>query len=91
MNYKLPIGVTVVGALIVVLIGVMGWYGIPKIIDNQISKQTRLEPESETFEKWADVPYPIYLSFRVFHVTNPDEVEQGEVPIFEEKGPYHYK
>lgn len=88
---KVLIGVTVLGALIVVLAGVLGWVVIPKVIDNKITDQTKLEPGSETWEKWQDIPYPIYLTFRVFHVSNPDEVEAGQTPKLIEKGPYVYR
>jgi len=53
-------------------------------------KNVRLIDGSETWGKWREAPIPIYLNFYIHHVTNPDEVELGGKPIFEEKGPYAY-
>lgn len=91
MQHKLPIGIAVSGILVVALAAILGWAVIPKVIDNKISDQTKLEDNSETFEKWQDIPYPIYLSFHIFHVSNADEVEAGKKPILVEKGPYAYR
>ncbi|ODM91070.1 Scavenger receptor class B member 1 [Orchesella cincta] len=88
---KLAIGVTVTGLVVILVAAIIGWIVVPNIIDDKIIEEVRLINGSETWDKWADIPFPVYLSFNIFHVTNPDEVEAGEKPIFEERGPYAYK
>ncbi|CAL8110768.1 unnamed protein product [Orchesella dallaii] len=88
---KIAIGITVTGAVVVLVAAIIGWVVVPNIIDDKIVEQVRLVNGSETWDKWSNIPYPVYLSFYVFNVTNPDEVEAGGKPVFEEKGPYAYK
>lgn len=45
---------------------------------------------TETWTNWVEAPIPIYLTFHIHHITNPDEVENGLKPAYEEKGPYVY-
>ncbi|ODM92785.1 Lysosome membrane protein 2 [Orchesella cincta] len=54
-------------------------------------ENVRLIDGSETWGKWKEAPIPIYLNFYIHHITNPDEVEHGLKPKFEEKGPYAYR
>ena len=43
------------------------------------------------FRFWKDVPVPLYVAFRFFHVENPLEITTyGEKPFLVEKGPYVY-
>lgn len=91
MHRAIPIGVGVLGGVIIILAGVLGWVVIPKVIDSKIKEETRLKIGGETLEKWADIPYPIYLVFYVHNVTNPDEVEAGFTPKLQEVGPYSFR
>lgn len=67
------------------------WVLFPGIIHSQVEQQIRLVEYSDTWNKWREAPIPIYLTFYVFHVTNPDEMETGIQAKFEEKGPYVYR
>ncbi|KAK0178850.1 hypothetical protein PV327_007697 [Microctonus hyperodae] len=40
------------------------------------------------YSVWKDID--IFFRVWMYHVTNPDEVMQGEFPVFEERGPYVY-
>ena len=56
-----------------------------------VFQQVKLTNGSETWEKWSDIPLPVYLSFYIFNVTNPLEVELGGKPRLQEVGPYVYR
>jgi len=87
----IPLIVTSVGVLIVIAITILGWVVVPNIIENQIEEEVQLKNGTDTWDKWSEIPIPIYLNFYTFDVTNPDEVEDGKYPIFKEKGPYAYR
>lgn len=83
--YPLP------GLLLTLFIVIFAWVLFPGIIHGEVEKQIRLVPGTDTWNKWREAPIPIYLEFYVYSVTNPDEVESGLLPKFEEKGPYSYR
>jgi len=55
-------------------------------------QEVRLIEGGETWDKWKEIPIPVYLNFYMLNVTNPDEFEAGTaIPVFVEKGPYSYR
>lgn len=51
-----------------------------------------IEKGSETFEKWKQLPIPVYYRYYFFNVSNPLEIERsGAKPIVNEIGPFTYK
>ncbi|XP_022913408.2 sensory neuron membrane protein 2-like [Onthophagus taurus] len=83
--------ITALSGFLVLIIGVLcTWYGFPKIIDHEISKQIALHPGTKAFEVWQKQPFPLLFKVYIFHVTNPDAVMIGEKPILKEMGPYIY-
>jgi len=91
MPQWIPIIITSLGLVIVVAISILGWVVVPNIINNQIEEEVQLKNGTDTWDKWSEIPIPIYLNFHTFDVTNPDEVEAGALPIFKENGPYAYR
>ncbi|CAL8138190.1 unnamed protein product [Orchesella dallaii] len=85
---KLPSVVLLIGFTILIASVIIGWLVVPKVIENKISQQVRIVNGSETFQRWQDVPLPIYVKFHLFNVTNPDDVIKGENPKLQEAGPY---
>ncbi|CAG7833577.1 unnamed protein product [Allacma fusca] len=88
---KLPVGLATTGLTFLVLAVLMGWVIVPKIIEDQIYKQVQLRNGTEVWDKWSDIPIPVYLKFYIFNVTNPLEVERGEKPRLQQVGPYSYR
>jgi len=88
---------TVVGMLGIVL----GGLSIPffkQLVNDRVSALMPLQsPENNATEPklsyrfWADIPQPMFMKFRFFHVDNPLEIiTLGEKPYLTEKGPYVY-
>lgn len=40
---------------------------------------------------WEDIPSTSQLRVYIFNLTNPDEFEDGEKPVFKEMGPYVFQ
>ncbi|XP_041816228.1 scavenger receptor class B member 1 isoform X2 [Chelmon rostratus] len=88
---KVAIGFMVAGALTVVF-GVVLLFVGPAIMNDQIIKNTVIDPKNEmTYTMWKDVPVPFFMSVYFFHVLNPKEILNGEKPMVEQRGPYVYR
>ncbi|XP_001357048.3 protein croquemort [Drosophila pseudoobscura] len=77
------------------LMGISGLLSViwgPSFMDTLIMKQLPLTPTSKTFEKWEELPIPVYLHMYLWNWTNAQEVQaNGVKPIFEQLGPYVYR
>ncbi|XP_006865422.1 PREDICTED: scavenger receptor class B member 1 [Chrysochloris asiatica] len=73
----------VLGAVMIVV--------VPSLIQQQVLKNVRINPNSLSFNMWKEIPVPFYLSVYFFHVVNPDEILKGEKPEVQERGPYVYR
>lgn len=88
---KVAVGFIVVGALTVFFGTVLTFVG-PIIIDDQIVKNTVIDPKNEmSYTMWKDVPVPFFMSVYFFHILNPKEILSGEKPMVEQRGPYVYR
>ncbi|CAD6234704.1 GSCOCG00002059001-RA-CDS [Cotesia congregata] len=57
-------------------------------IVTQLRESAELKEGRFGYEVWKDLN--IYFNVYLFHVTNPENVMEGESPILEERGPYVY-
>ncbi|CAL8137067.1 unnamed protein product [Orchesella dallaii] len=80
-----------VGITLTVLAVGIGWVIFPQLLQLKIKSQIRLEEGGDLFQRWVDIPVPIYMKVYFFNVTNPDDVKRGEKPILDEVGPYVYQ
>lgn len=88
---KVAVGFIVAGALAVFFGIVLAFVG-PIIIDDQIVKNTVIDPNNAmTYTMWKDVPVPFFMSVYFFNVLNPKEMLKGEKPMVEQRGPYVYR
>ncbi|XP_033502783.1 scavenger receptor class B member 1 isoform X3 [Epinephelus lanceolatus] len=88
---KVAIGFIVAGVLTVFFGTLLTFVG-PIIIDDQIVKNTVIDPKNKmSYTMWKDVPVPFYMSVYFFNVLNPKEILKGEKPMVEQKGPYVYR
>ncbi|XP_033502782.1 scavenger receptor class B member 1 isoform X2 [Epinephelus lanceolatus] len=88
---KVAIGCVVAGA-VTVLSGVILLCVGPAIMNDQITKNTVIDPKNKmSYTMWKDVPVPFYMSVYFFNVLNPKEILKGEKPMVEQKGPYVYR
>ncbi|XP_033845493.1 scavenger receptor class B member 1 isoform X2 [Periophthalmus magnuspinnatus] len=88
---KVAVGFIVAGGLAVFFGVVLSFVG-PLIIDDQIVKNTVIDPNNEmTYTMWKDIPVPFFMSVYFFNVLNPKEILKGEKPMLEQRGPYVYR
>lgn len=88
---KVAVGFIVAGVLGVFFGIVLAFVG-PLIIDDQIVKNTVIDPNNAmTYTMWKDVPVPFFMSVYFFNVLNPKEMLKGEKPMVEQRGPYVYR
>ncbi|XP_065290427.2 lysosome membrane protein 2-like [Dermacentor albipictus] len=76
---------------VVLLVGVLGYIYFPIITRGKVAQQLQLKNGSETLEKWSNVTVPIYMSFHLFNITNPEEFGAGERAVVKQAGPYVYR
>ncbi len=50
----------------------------------------RLIPGSALWETWKTIPFPVYIKFNLFNISNPEEFKNGAKAILNEMGPYTY-
>ncbi|CAN9504477.1 unnamed protein product [Ophioblennius macclurei] len=88
---KLTVGFMVAGVLAVIFGIVLTFVG-PLIIDDQIVKNTVIDPSNDmSYTMWKDLPVPFFMSVYFFNVLNPQEILLGEKPMLEQRGPYVYR
>lgn len=86
------ITLTVLGAVLLT-IGLVVEPVLDKIMASVINKEIILDsPSSQFYEIWQNSSkVPIYMTFYVFNVTNPDAVKKnGSKPHIEAVGPFNY-
>jgi lysosome membrane protein 2 len=87
----LPLILVGTGIGLVIVSVVFGFVVVPNIIDGKIKEEVRIVEGTETWDKWVEAPYPVYLRFFIFNFTNPTAIEDGEKPNLVEIGPYVYR
>ena len=43
------------------------------------------------YDKWLHPETPVYMTYYIFNVTNPESVSKGGIPNVQEFGPYTYR
>lgn len=76
---------------VVLLVGLLGHIYFPTIMRGKVAEQLQLKNGSETLEKWSNVKVPIYMSFHLFNITNPEQFAAGEKAVVKQAGPYVYR
>lgn len=68
-----------------------GFIGFPNLMEYIIKKDIRLLPGSSTRDMYLNIPFPLTFNVYLFNITNPEEVQKGEMPILHEVGPYVFE
>jgi len=63
----------------------------PSMLEKKILASMALAPGSDRLQSWLVPPVQAHLTGYAFHVTNPEEVQQGAKPVLQEVGPFVYK
>ena len=79
-----------VGAVFL-LTGLLVLVAGPGLLEKKILQTMALTPGSDRLQSWLVPPVQAHLTGYGFHVTNHEEVQQGEKPILKEVGPFVYK
>ncbi|XP_060519996.1 sensory neuron membrane protein 2-like [Cylas formicarius] len=90
-NYKLLFHVAVMGAVLLVSGALLGFKIIPDLIEDKIWEKKVLRMNTEQWDVFLKMPFPVTFNVYLFDVQNPDEVMSGAKPVVKEKGPYTYK
>ncbi|GLV45549.1 Sensory neuron membrane protein 2 [Carabus blaptoides fortunei] len=90
MGTKITIAAVVVGAIILIVGVIVGWWVIPDIITEEIGQAVELKENTSQYERFQKLPISFNFNVYFFHVKNSVDVLTGAKPIVEEKGPYVY-
>ncbi|GFS42662.1 scavenger receptor class B member 1 [Nephila pilipes] len=86
-------GNTVVGVSILVIVGsIILLLFFPSMYRNGLEKESTLIENTNFYDLWKDLPFPVYQKFYFFNITNKDRFIEGfdEYLKYEEVGPYTY-
>ncbi|XP_063171484.1 scavenger receptor class B member 1 isoform X2 [Candoia aspera] len=83
-------GLGVVG-LLCVGFGLLLALVMPRLLREQVTQNTRIDPSSSMYSMWKDLPVPFFFSFHLFEVMNSKEILLGAKPILSQRGPYVYR
>nr|QHN69207.1 sensory neuron membrane protein 1 [Sirex noctilio] len=87
---ELPKILGISGGILMTLGLLFGWIVFPMMLKSQINSAMALKKDSETRDMWAKLPIPIDFKVYLFNVSNPIGIQNGEIPIVHEIGPYFY-
>ena len=76
--------------LLLLISGVVLKSVIDQMFKDKINENLILKPGSPTYKPWADATMPVPNKYYLFNIVNPDEVERGDKPVLEERGPYTF-
>ncbi|OTF81331.1 hypothetical protein BLA29_008103 [Euroglyphus maynei] len=87
---KRIITISIIGSILLI-IGIIllpvGQNLITKILHQKLATL----PDNPGYILWRDMDIPIYQSFYLFNITNPDETLNGGRPNVKEIGPFVYR
>ncbi|CAG7833581.1 unnamed protein product [Allacma fusca] len=65
--------------------------GVPVVVRLAVQHEFRLQKGSLLWDKWESIPVPVYLKLRLFNITNPNAIQDGEKFKLKEVGPYTFE
>lgn len=72
-----------IGSLLIYLL-------LPSIVKWRIRSRMAIQPGSDFYPKWLEMPVPMEFRIYIFEVTNPAQVLRGQNPLVKERGPYFF-
>ncbi|RNA35695.1 lysosome membrane 2-like [Brachionus plicatilis] len=69
---------------------VITYFFSQSMVKKKIHENVIIQNNSSAYKFWSDPPAAIYRKYYLFDVKNPHEIEKGEKPQLEQKGPYVY-
>ncbi|KAJ8687761.1 hypothetical protein QAD02_023555, partial [Eretmocerus hayati] len=86
-----PKKVGIAGACMIIYGVLLGIAILPLVVNYAVKMKVALKQGWFMREIWSKFPFPMYLQFYFFNVTNPDGVQKGEKPILQQIGPFAYE
>ncbi|VEN39902.1 unnamed protein product [Callosobruchus maculatus] len=82
--------IAVAGVASLVFIVLVGFILFQPIMRFGIKDQTCLKKRNEVRDIYLKLPFPLDFKIYFFNVSNPEQVQNGAIPIVKEVGPYCY-
>ncbi|KAL5282468.1 CD36 family protein [Megaselia abdita] len=79
------------GFILVIAASFLGWYMFPKMILKKVTESVTILEGSDQYQRFVNLPQPIQFNVYIFNLSNPVQVQQGDLPLVKEIGPYVYK
>nr|WJJ63368.1 sensory neuron membrane protein 2a [Pachyrhinus yasumatsui] len=91
INFKCLFAIGIFGALLLIFGAYLGFTFIPNKIDEKVWETKILRENSEQWDIFMKIPFPLDFKVYLFNVQNPEEIILGAKPVVKEIGPYVYK
>lgn len=70
---------------------ILGWGVFPWMVHKKVAESVIIKQGTPQYERFLALPQPLLFKVYIFNITNPQKVQEGELPIVKEVGPYVYK
>ncbi|XP_045774231.1 indole-3-acetaldehyde oxidase-like [Maniola jurtina] len=68
-----------------------GWVIFPAVLKSQLKKEMALSKKTDVRQMWEKIPFALDFKVYLFNYTNPEEIQNGALPIVKEIGPYYFE
>ncbi|CAG7726152.1 unnamed protein product [Allacma fusca] len=68
-----------------------GFGGLEIVVNFVLQFMLQLREGTDIWRVWTTIPIPLYMKFRLFNITNPEEFAEGAKAKLVEMGPYVYQ
>lgn len=89
MELHVKLAVASVSAFIFIII--FGCFAFPALMKFGIKHQMTLTKGNELRDMWSNLPFSIDFKIYLFNVTNARDVENGDLPMLDEIGPFVFE
>nr|CAI5843329.1 unnamed protein product [Callosobruchus analis] len=90
LKMQTSVKIVVAGVVSLVFIVVVGFILLEPIMRFGVKDQTCLKKGNEVRDIYLKLPFPLDFKIYFFNVSNPDQVQNGALPVLKEVGPYCY-
>ncbi|XP_071446190.1 sensory neuron membrane protein 1 [Hetaerina americana] len=81
----------VLGSLILIAGCVLGFVVFPNLIQKTVAENVLLKEGSQSWDLWKKLPIPLRFEVYFFNVSNVKDINNGQMPLVQEIGPYVYQ
>uniref|UniRef100_T1GSP9 Sensory neuron membrane protein 2 n=1 Tax=Megaselia scalaris TaxID=36166 RepID=T1GSP9_MEGSC len=81
----------IIGIVLAIAGSILGWYFFPTMISKKVVENAVIKNGTDQYQRFVNLPQPLQFNVYIFNLSNPMEVQRGDLPIVNEIGPYVYK